>query len=150
MSLPFPLPARYVAPMQGKGQLAPSLADIEALARAAIARMPEAFARQLEGVVLIVEDFAEDAILDDLGIDDPFALSGLYSGRSIASPAETGDLPATIHLYRRAILDEWCASSSEGGDDSLEHLVAHVLIHEAGHHMGLSDAAMHAIEEASR
>jgi predicted Zn-dependent protease with MMP-like domain len=127
--------------MEGQGQRAPSLADIEAMARAAIARLPEPFASHLEGVLLIVDDFAEQAILDEMGIESPFDLSGLYTGRSIASPHETGDLPATIHLYRRPILDEWCE-----GEDSLEHLVAHILIHEAGHHMGLSDEAMHAIE----
>lgn len=131
--------------MQGPGQRAPSLADIERLARAAIARLPDAFATHLDGVLLIVEDFAEDAILDDMGIESPFELSGLYSGRSIANPSETGDLPATIHLYRRAILDEWCE-----GNETLDHLVAHVLIHEVGHHMGLSDEAMHAIEDAAR
>lgn len=128
--------------MQGPGQRAPSLEQIEALARAAIANLPAPFATHLAGVLLIVEDFAEDAILDELGIDDPFALSGLYTGSSIASPASTGDLPATIHLYRRAILDEWCES-----EETLEHLVAHVIIHEVGHHMGLSDEAMHAIED---
>lgn len=129
--------------MQGQGQRAPSLADIEALAREALMRLPEPFATQLEGVLLIVEDFAEDAILAELGIESPFDLSGLYTGRSIAAEAATGDLPATIHLYRRPILDEWCE-----GEDSLEHLVTHVLIHEAGHHMGLSDEAMHAIEDS--
>lgn len=131
--------------MQGKGQRAPSLDDIEAMARAAIARLPEPFATHLDGVLLIVEDFADDAILAEMGIESPFDLSGLYSGRSIANPSETGDMPATIHLYRRAILDEWCE-----GEDSIEHLVAHVLIHEVGHHMGLSDEAMHAIEDAAR
>jgi predicted Zn-dependent protease with MMP-like domain len=137
--------ARYVAPMEGQGQRAPSLADIEALARAAIARLPAPFAAHLQGVLLIVEDFAEDAILDEMGIADPFELSGLYTGNPIGNGANTGDLPATIHLYRRPILDEWC-----DGEDSLEHLVSHVLIHEAGHHIGLSDEAMHAIEDAAR
>jgi predicted Zn-dependent protease with MMP-like domain len=136
--------------MEGPGQRAPSLADIEALAHAAMARLPAPFDAHLQGVILIVEDFAEDAILDEMGIEDPFALSGLYSGSSIGNLPSTGDLPATIHLYRRPILDEWCASSSEGGEDSLEHLVAHVLIHEVGHHIGLSDEAMHAIEDDAR
>ncbi len=131
--------------MQGKGQRAPSLADIERLARGAIARLPDAFATHLDGVLLIVEDFADYAILAEMGIEDPFGLSGLYSGRSIAAAQETGDLPATIHLYRRAILDEWCE-----GEGTIEHLVAHVLIHEVGHHIGLSDDAMHAIEDAAR
>jgi predicted Zn-dependent protease with MMP-like domain len=135
--------------MKGLGQRAPSLADIERLARAAIDGLPEEFSSHLNGVLLIVEEFAEERILDEMGIESPFDLSGLYTGRSIAGEAMTGDLPATIHLYRRPILDEWCASSSEGGEDTLEHLVAHVLIHEVGHHMGLSDEAMHAIEDAA-
>lgn len=123
---------------------APSLADIERLARDAMTRLPDPFPSFLEGVLLIVEDFADDAILTEMEIDNPFDLSGLYSGRPIGAEAQTGDLPATIHLYRRAILDEW----AEGGD-MLEHLVAHVLIHEVGHHFGLSDADMHAIEDAA-
>ncbi len=130
--------------MGGQGQLAPDIAGIEVMARAALARLPEPFRARLDGVLLIVEDFADDAILDEMGIDDPFDLSGLYSGRPIGEPVQTGDPPATIHLYRRPILDEWA-----GGSDTLEHLVAHVLIHEVGHHFGLSDADMHALEDAA-
>lgn len=130
--------------MKGQGQLAPSCEDIEALARAAIGRLPEAFRAHLDGVVLIVDDLASDEVLAEMEIESPFDLSGLYSGRSIAQPEQTGDLPATIHLFRRPILDEW----AEGGD-TLEHLVAHILIHEVGHHFGLSDADMHALEDAA-
>lgn len=130
--------------MTGQGQLAPSCGDIEALARAAIARLPDAFRAHLDGVILIVEDFASEDILAEMGIEEPFDLSGLYSGRSIAQTAQTGDLPPTIHLFRRPILDEW----ADGGD-SLEHLVAHILIHEVGHHFGLSDDDMHALEDAA-
>ena len=128
--------------------LAPSLADIEAMARTAIAALPEAFAAHLDGVLLIVEDFAEDAVLEEMGIESPFDLSGLYSGRPIGEPAQTGDAPATIHLYRRSILDEWCASTEGGPGETLEHLVTHIVVHEVGHHFGLSDADMHALEEA--
>ena len=115
------------------------------MARAAIARLPEAFARHLDNVLLIVEDFAEEAVLDELGIEDPFALTGLYHGRPIGEPAATGDQPPAINLYRRAILDEWI----EGGEE-LSHLVTHVVIHEIGHHFGLSDEDMHALELAAR
>lgn len=128
--------------MTGQGQLAPDCAEIERLARSAISKLPAVFADRLRDVILIVEDFASEEILAEMEIDNPFDLSGLYSGRSIAAPAETGDLPPTIHLFRRAILDEW----AEGGE-TLEHLVAHIVIHEVGHHMGLSDGDMHALEE---
>ena len=130
--------------MRAKGQLAPGADEIEALARAAMERLPEAFRRHLEGVLLIVEDFADDEILDAMEIEDPFDLSGLYHGRPIGEAAQTGDMPATIRLFRRPILDEWAA-----GGESLDHLVSHILVHEVGHHFGLSDADMHALEEAA-
>lgn len=127
--------------MTGQGQLAPGCADIEALARQALARLPEPFRVWLDGVILIVEDFADDAILTEMGIDNPFDLSGLYSGRHVGETPQTGDLPPTIHLFRRPILDEWAER-----EETLEHLVAHILVHEVGHHFGLSDADMHALE----
>lgn len=116
------------------------------MARAALDRLPEAFRRHLGAVVLRVEEYADEAVLAELGIDDPFALSGLYQGRPLGmkSIEDTAALPDMIHLYRRAILDEW----AEGGE-ALETLVAHVLIHEVGHHFGLSDADMHALEDAA-
>jgi predicted Zn-dependent protease with MMP-like domain len=127
-------------------RLAPSCDDIEALAREAMARLPEAFRVHLEGVVLRVEEFAEDEVLGELGIEDPFNLSGLYTGRPFGdkSVSDSGALPDMIHLYRRAILEEWIETGV-----SLEALVAHVLIHEVGHHFGLSDADMHALERAA-
>lgn len=129
--------------MTHNSQTAPSLADIEALARAALDRLPAPFEAKLAGVLLIVEDFAEDRILDEMGIENPFDLTGLYAGRHIGHEAQTGDMPQTIHLYRRPILDEWCESG-----EALDHLVAHVVVHEVGHHFGLSDADMHALEDA--
>lgn len=130
--------------MAGQGQLAPDKEEIERLAREAIARLPDTFSAHLDDVILIVQDFADDDVLAEMGIEDPFELSGLYSGRPVGEARQTGDLPATIHLYRRPILDEWA-----NGEDTLEHLVAHILIHEVGHHFGLSDEAMHAIEDAA-
>ena len=128
------------------GSHAPDAARIEALARAALARIPEPFANHLRDVVLIVEEFADDETLDALGIEDPFDLSGLYHGRPVGekSAFDSGGLPDRIHLYRRAILDEW----ADGGV-SLEALVAHIVVHEVGHHFGLSDADMHALEDAA-
>jgi predicted Zn-dependent protease with MMP-like domain len=133
--------------MTGAGQperYAPSAAEIEALARDAMDQLPDAFRAHLPGVLLIVEDFADEAILREMGIEDPFDLTGLYSGRPIGEAAQTGDMPASIHLYRRPLLDEWVETGV-----SLEALIAHVLIHEVGHHFGLSDAQMHALEDAA-
>lgn len=123
---------------------APDADAIEALARAAIARLPQAFRVHLGDVVLRVEELADDETLDALGIDDPFALSGLYRGRPVGekSVADSGATPDMIFLYRRALLDEWVESG-----ETLEALVSHVLVHEVGHHFGLSDGDMHALEE---
>lgn len=121
--------------------LPPSLEDIEVIARAAMAKLPEPFAGHLKEVVLIVEDVPDEALLADLGIDDSFELTGLYTGRPAQTEAFTGDLPPMIQLFRRPILDEWAA-----GGVTLEDLVAHVLIHEAGHHFGLSDDDMEWLE----
>jgi len=125
--------------------LAPSADEIEALARAALARLPAQFAVHLGDVVLRVEEFADETLLAELGIEDPFDLTGVYEGTPLheKSIADSGRLPDRIRLFRAPILDEWIAR----GDETLEHLVAHVLVHEVGHHFGLSDAAMHALEE---
>jgi predicted Zn-dependent protease with MMP-like domain len=125
---------------------APSAEDIERLARAALARIPEPFADHLGDVVLIVEDFADDETLDAMGIEDPFDLTGLYHGRPIGekSSFDSGALPDRIHLYRRPILDEWVATGV-----TLEELVSHIVVHEVGHHFGLSDDDMHALEDGA-
>jgi predicted Zn-dependent protease with MMP-like domain len=125
---------------------APSTATIEALARDALARIPEPFQTHLADVVLIVEDFADDETLDAMGIEDPFDLTGLYHGRPIGekSAFDSGGLPDRIHLYRRPILDEWCDTGV-----TLQALVAHIVVHEVGHHFGLSDDDMHALEDAA-
>jgi predicted Zn-dependent protease with MMP-like domain len=123
-----------------------SLEEIEILALALLARIPEPFAAHLREVRLVVEDFADAATLAQLGIEDPFELTGLYEGVPLGDKhsAPSGTMPDRIRLFRAPILDEWIAR----GDETLEHLVAHVLIHEIGHHFGLSDAAMHALEQA--
>lgn len=123
----------------------PSLADIELLAQAAVERLPELFRQHLQEVILRVEDFPDEEVMQAMGLESPFDILGLYQGHHVGdSGAEmTGAMPATIFLYRRPMLDEWAE-----GEDSLEHLVAHVLVHEVGHHFGLSDDDMHAIEDA--
>ena len=123
---------------------APDAAAIERLAEAAIARLPEGFRRHLTNVVLRIEDYADEDVLKGLGIEDPFDLTGLYSGRSMREESSwaSGELPPMIHLYRRPLLDEWVETGV-----ALEALITHVIVHEAGHHFGFSDADMHAIEE---
>jgi len=125
---------------------APDAAAIERLADAAIARLPAAFRAKLAGVVLRVEEFADEEVLAEMGIEDPFDLTGLYSGRSLDKQDSwtSGELPPMIHLYRRALLDEWVETGV-----ALEALITHVIVHEIGHHFGFSDAEMHAIEEGA-
>ncbi|WP_345168129.1 metallopeptidase family protein [Sphingomonas daechungensis] len=123
----------------------PSADEMEAIARRAMQALPEPFAGHLGDVVLSVEDFADDETLDAMGIEDPFDLTGIYEGIPLTerSVEHSGTLPDRVRLFRRPIIDEWAA-----GEDSLEHLIAHVLVHEVGHHFGLSDEDMHALEEA--
>jgi predicted Zn-dependent protease with MMP-like domain len=124
----------------------PSAEDIEAIARGALERLPKPFADSIRGIVLLVQEFADDATLASLGIEDRFDLSGLYEGIPLTerSVDQSGTLPERIFLYRRAILDEWA-----DGEETLEQLVTHVLIHEVGHHFGLSDGDIHLLEEQS-
>jgi predicted Zn-dependent protease with MMP-like domain len=123
----------------------PSADEIEAIARDTLRRLPEPFSESLGDIVLLVHDFADDDTLRAMGMDDPFELSGLYEGVPLTerSVEQSGTLPERIFLYRRPILDEWAA-----GEETLEHLVAHVLIHEVGHHFGLSDDDIHALEDS--
>jgi predicted Zn-dependent protease with MMP-like domain len=126
---------------------APSLDEIEALAQAAYGRLPEAFRRLCGGVVVRVEDFPDDDTLAEMGLDSPFDLLGLFRGIGLAQDGavpQTGQFPNMIWLYRRPILDYWAEH-----EETLGHLVTHVLVHEIGHHFGLSDEDMEAIEAAA-
>ena len=125
---------------------APSLDDLAELAERAFANLPEGFRRMAGDVVFRVDDFPTDDVLDELGIEDAFGLTGLYSGVDLAhrSVFDPSPGPSRVFLYRRPILDEW----AERGDITLEELVTHVLVHEIGHHFGLSDAQIGAIERA--
>ena len=124
--------------------VAPSLDDFAALAETAFADLPEEFRQMTGQLVIRVEDFPDEAMLDDLGIEDGFELTGLYEGPDLTSRSLLDPVPQTsvVRLYRRPILDEW----AERGDVTLGELVAHVLVHEIGHHFGLSDDAIEAIE----
>jgi predicted Zn-dependent protease with MMP-like domain len=121
----------------------PTLADFESMASAAWDRLPAEFRKMCGDLVIRVEDFADDDVLDELGIDDPFDLMGLYQGVSLdkKSVSDTPREPDMVFLYRRAILDYW-----SDGEETLGHLVTHVLVHEIGHHFGFSDADMEDIE----
>ena len=128
--------------------LPPSADEIETLALGALGRLPAQFAAHLGEVVVVrVEDFADAETLAALGIADPFDLTGVYEGVPMGdkSMAASGALPDRIRLFREPILDEWIAR----GNETLEHLVAHVLVHEVGHHFGLSDEDMHALEDGA-
>jgi len=122
---------------------APTAADFEALAWSAFARIPEPFARHLDGITVHVEEFADEETLESLDIDDAWELTGLYQGRPMEHESvwTAGELPSRITLFRQPLLAEWCETGV-----TLEALVTHVVIHEVGHHFGLSDAQMHALE----
>ena len=122
---------------------APSLAELEALAHDMFERLPQHFRALCEGVIVRVDDFPTEEVLDEMECESEFDLLGLFQG--VGLPHQSfGDiprLPNMVWLYRRPILDYWAEH-----DESLGHIVRHVLIHEIGHHFGLSDDDMEAIE----
>ena len=125
----------------------PTADELEQLARRVMECLPAPFAEHVRTVVLMVEEFADEATLRDLGLEDPFELTGLYVGHPLTekSIGDSGTLPDKVILYRRPIIDEWVTDGEE-----LEHLVSHVLIHELGHHFGFSDGDMHLLEDQVR
>ncbi len=122
---------------------APDAAAFEALALAAFARIPEPFAGHLAGVRVTVAEFADAETLAAVGLDDPWELSGVYHGRSMDKESiwNSGEMPPVITLFRQPLLAEWCETGV-----ALDDLVSHVVVHEVGHHFGLSDEQMHALE----
>ncbi|MCI4588819.1 metallopeptidase family protein [Sphingobium sp. BYY-5] len=131
--------------MSSNGQpsrFAPTTQEIETLALEALGRLPAPFSEYLANVILFVEEFADADILKDMEIDDPFGLTGLYTGRPVGHEAQTGDTPPTVHLFRRPLLDEWVETGVP-----LDALITHVVVHEIGHHFGLSDIDMHVLED---
>jgi len=122
---------------------APSLVQFEAIAQAAYRKLPAPFREMTKDVVIRIEEFPTDEVLDSLGIESPFGLLGLYHGVDLAhrSVFDVTAMPEMIFLYRRPILDYWAEH-----DDSLGEIITHVLVHEIGHHFGLSDDDMERIE----
>lgn len=124
---------------------APSLEDFERLAAMAFADLPDEVRRACADLLIRVGDFATDEILDEMGIEDPFELTGLYEGTALTEKSVL-DQPAgpdVVWLYRRPILEEWI----ERGDVELDRLVRHVLVHEIAHHLGWSDDDIRAVDD---
>jgi predicted Zn-dependent protease with MMP-like domain len=135
--------APFSDPLAWRPLKAPSLAELEALAETAFSRLPQKFRALCEGLVIRVEDFPTDEVLDELGAQTEFDLLGLFQGvglpfRSDSAPVQ---MPNMIWLYRRPILDYWAEH-----EETLGAIITHVLVHEIGHHFGLSDGDMEAIE----
>ena len=129
------------------GARAPTIADFEVLAQAAFDRLPDEFRALCADVVCNVTDFAEDDVVNELEAESPFDILGLFTGIGLPQQGyapQTGQMPNTIFLYRRPILDYWAEN-----DESLGAIVTHVLVHEIGHHFGFSDEDMEAIEQAA-
>ena len=132
--------------MDWKDATAPALDDIEILAREAFASLPAEFRALTGQIVFMVQDFPDDDVIDDMELESPFDILGLFQGPDLASRegASASHHQTMIFLYRRPILDYWSEH-----EEPLGHIVRHVLIHEIGHHFGLSDDDMESIEEAN-
>ena len=122
---------------------APGLVEFESLAVEAYARLPEEFRALTTDIIIEIADFPTDEIFEDMGLETPFDLLGLFEGRGLSERfvIETGEMANRITLYRRPILDYWAENEETLGD-----IITHVLIHEIGHHFGLSDDDMERIE----
>jgi predicted Zn-dependent protease with MMP-like domain len=130
-------------PLAWRGVTAPTLVALEVLAAQAYRRLPAKFRALCEDLVIQVEDFPTDEVLDAMGLEGEFDLLGLFQGTGLPFRSESApvQMPNMIWLYRRPILDYWAEH-----EDSLGAIVTHVLVHEIGHHFGLSDDDMHALE----
>ena len=134
-------------PLAWRPRKAPSLAELELLAEAAFRRLPEKFRALCEGLVIRVEDFPSDEVLDELQAQTEFDLLGLFQGVGLPFRSESApvQMPNMIWLYRRPILDYWAEH-----EETLGAIITHVLVHEIGHHFGLSDDDIAAIEAGGR
>ena len=130
-------------PLSWRPVKAPSLADMESIAIAAYERLPKRFRALCEGLVIQVDDFPTDEVIADMQLESEFDILGLFHGVGLPFQSESAPqaMPNMIWLYRRPILDYWADH-----DETLGAIVTHVLVHEIGHHFGLSDADMEAIE----
>ena len=133
-------------PLAWRPRKAPSLAELEVIAGEVFSRLPRRFRDLCDGLVIRVDDFPTDEVLDDMGIESEFGLLGLFHGVGLPFRSESApvQMPNMIWLYRRPILDYWAEH-----DETLGAIVAHVLVHEIGHHFGLSDDDMAAIEQGA-
>lgn len=125
-------------------RLAPGLDEIETMALEAVEHLPDGFKTPARAVIIRVEELADEAMLADLGVDDPFQLTGLYDGIPLTQKSVMDQPmgPDMIWLFRRAILDEWV----DRGDVEIGALVAHVVVHEFAHHFGWSDEDIASID----
>jgi predicted Zn-dependent protease with MMP-like domain len=134
-------------PLNWQPVKAPSLAELEVLASEVFGHLPKKFRQLAAGVVIQVDDFPAEEVLDEMQAESEFDLLGLFHGTGLPFRSESAlvQMPNMIWLYRRPILDYWAEH-----DETLGAIIRHVLVHEIGHHFGLSDDDMTAIEDATR
>src|SRR6185312_1251239 len=136
-----------IDPSQGwQHAMAPSLAEFEAMASQAYRRLPEHFRSLCADLIIRVEDFATEDVIDSMRLESEFDLLGLFQGVGLPFQSETApmQMPNMVWLYRRPILDYWAEH-----EESLGDIITHVLVHEIGHHFGLSDDDMETIEASA-
>jgi predicted Zn-dependent protease with MMP-like domain len=130
--------------MVGPGSANPNIPEMEQLAQRTLNRLPQPFRAHVEDVVVRVAEFATPEQLAAVGLDDPWTLSGLYEGRPLSERSiwDVGEMPAIVTLFRQPLLHEWRSTGVRW-----DALIAHVVIHEIGHHFGFSDETMHRLED---
>jgi len=138
--------AAFSDPLAWRTVKAPSLEELEVIAATAFRRLPQEFRALCEGLIIRVEDFPADDVLDEMGVESEFELLGLFQGVGLPFQSESApvQMPNMVWLYRRPILDYWAEH-----DETLGAIITHVLVHEIGHHFGLSDDDMESIERAA-
>jgi predicted Zn-dependent protease with MMP-like domain len=133
----------FTDPLAWRAVKAPSLDEFDVIAQEALRRLPKKFRELCEGLVIQVDDFPTDEVLDQMGAETEFDILGLFQGVGLPFRVDSApvQMPNMVWLYRRPILDYWAEH-----DESLGAIIRHVLVHEIGHHFGLSDADMEGIE----